>query len=518
MLSVNDDAVRERVLLVAYGVLFKTRNLNTLKDVACALQRHYTRDPAAFAHAVIRDHIRTICELAAHLGALPDGIDPHFSNEAKEVGAWPLPLPSEQNVKAWSKSVRLWPDNYLSDFFNYSMSCMERWEGGMSREDMVKWILQTIVQDFRFTEFNCEGYDQQMLLEHGGGRGKPVWAERIGKKYMWVAMHQLASRLHDNVAPKKDTWEPEPKGLPFILAGGRQLDPTLSQRPDRPKGSQFFAPSPLNTLGPLDDRAWIALEKDVPTISELVQVQTVRDQQWRPLMTYVSSGRPDDREDDAPYRQIWLNLFGYIVRPRAAAILFEKLRGRNFHGRWMPEGLRVGGVGMFVGEYPWAPSFNVMRDEGYGGPHDEGLSEFLVPAWTELFCDWEYDASLEGAGVSVEAPAYVFFEDEELWWDGQGGYQRGDGRTVFLDPSVGLEGPHALIAEVKHLEAKLRTMGRCLFWTLLGGKSMLGGSIDEVQRTPMRTFSQVGWMDAEGAIQQSDPVFFDDPNEKRGWG
>ena len=518
MLSINDDAVRERVLLVAYGVLFKTRHLDTLKDVASMLQRHYTRDPAAFANALIRDHIRAICELAAHFGTLPIDIEPQFSNQAKEVGEWPLSLPSEQNVETWSESVGLWPDNHRSDFFIYSMNCMERWESGMSREGMVKWMLQTIVRDFRFTEFNCEGYDQQMLFEHGGGRGKPAWAERIGKKYMWVAMYQLASRLHDNVAPKRDEWEPDPIGLPFILAEERQLDPTLSRLPDRSEGNQFFAPSRLNTLGPLDDLAWIALEKDVPTISELVQVQTVSDQQWRPLMTYMSSGRPDDRQDDAPYRQIWLSLSGYIIHPRAAAILFEKLRGRNFLGRWMPEGLSVGEDGAFVGEYPWATSFNIMPDEWYAGPHDEGLLKCFAPAWNDLSFHWEYDASLESAGVSVKVPARVFFEDDELWWNGQGGYRRSDGRTVFMDPSVDLEGPPALMADVEHLGAKLQTIDRCLFWTLSGEKWMLGGSISEEPRTPTRTFSQVGWMEAEGAIQQSDLVFFDDPNEKRGWG
>ena len=30
-------------------------------------------------------------------------------------------------------------------------------------------------------------YDGYMLYTHGGGRGRPGWAERIGKKYQWIA-------------------------------------------------------------------------------------------------------------------------------------------------------------------------------------------------------------------------------------------------------------------------------------------------------------------------------------------
>ena len=206
MLDIDDDAVQERLLLVAYGVLLKTRHLKTVRSVAGMLHDHYTGDPSAFSNALIRDHIRAICELAAHLGALPDSIGPNFASERKR-GAWPLPLPSDQDVEEWSQSVGFGPDRFGSDFFIYSMSSMERWEGGMSREDMAKWMLQTIVQDFRFIGSGCEDYDRRMLHDHGGGRGKPVWAERIGKKYMWNAMHQLASRLHDNVVPEYGDWK-----------------------------------------------------------------------------------------------------------------------------------------------------------------------------------------------------------------------------------------------------------------------------------------------------------------------
>ena len=87
---------------------------------------------------------------------------------------------------------------------------------------------------------------------------------------------------------------------------------------------------------------------------------------------------------------------------------------------------------------------------------------------------------------------------------------------MFLDPSVGLEGPSILMADVAHLATKLREVDRCLIWTLLGRKWLLGGSIRESERTPIRTFSQVAWMDVEGAIQESDLVFFDNPNDETG--
>ena len=517
MLSIDDDAVRERLLLVAYGVLLQTRRLDTLRDVASMLHRNYTDAPSAFSNALVRDHIRAICELAAHLDVLPASIDPQFASEAVG-GGWPLALPSE-DTKAWSKSIRLWPGNFGSDFFNYSMSCMKQWQGGMCRENMAKWILQTVAQDFGFFGSACESYDRRMLHDHGGGRGKPVWAERIGKKYLWIAMYQLASRLHDNVVPKRDDYKPEPIRTPFILAEGRQLDPTLRNSRKDPQRHQFFATPRLGTATLKDDNAWIVHQEDVPRLSDLVKTQCVGNQDWCPLVAYLSSDRPRGQEV-FPYRQIWLHLFGYLVRSSCAAPFLEKLEGRNFFGRWMPEGIQLGYDGGFLAEYPWATPFNCMPEDWYSTASDDRITEFLTPAWNNLLGEWEYDETLGRANTPIDVcvPSRVLLDGDGLWSDGQGAYTRPDGRTVFLDPSVRQEGPSILMADAQHLGAKLEELDRCLVWTLLGEKWMPGGSMsEETERTSMRTtFSQVALMDAEGTIQETSLAIFDDPNDRTG--
>ena len=513
MVSIDDDAVRERTLLAAYGGLLRTRHLETLRSVSSVLHGCYTDDASAFSNALIRDQIRSICELAAHLGVLPTEVDPKFASGAREVDAWPLPLPSDEDVETWSNSILFWPDEFRSDFFKYSMWHMDRWTEGMCQEDMAKWMLQTIAQDLGFIGSQCEAYDHRMLHDHGGGRSKPVWAERIGKKYMWIAMYRLASRLHDNVPPKRDNTEPQPVREPLIAAQSRQLDPTLPPCRERAGRHPFFDALQFNTAGVQRDDAWIALEDDVPRIRELVEVQSVDGQNWRPLVAFLSSGRPEGDLADGGYRQIWLHLFGYLVCPSRAGLLLDKLCGRNFYGRWMPEGLHLGGEGGFVAEYPWATAFNTIPDEWYRHTGDDRLLE-LLPAWNDVSCEWEYDASLENASVCV--PARLFFEDDDLWWDGQGGYSGSDGRTVFLDPSLGRRGPSTLLADAGHLRAKLQRMDRCVIWTLLGAKWMLGASLRQYERPSIKTFSQVAYVDTDGRLIESEMAFFDDPSQHTG--
>src|SRR5262249_38954279 len=107
------------------------------------------------------------------------------------------------------------------------MTCLRPWEHVFPKTNMGKWILQRVTRDFSYAGSGCEGYDGYMLGKYGGGRGKPTWAERIGKKYQWVALYQLASRLHDHFDRKRDSWESVPLQAPLILLEERKLDPTL---------------------------------------------------------------------------------------------------------------------------------------------------------------------------------------------------------------------------------------------------------------------------------------------------
>lgn len=39
-------------------------------------------------------------------------------------------------------------------------------------------------------------------------------AERFGKKYQWIAHHELLARLADNLHPAYESWNPDPMRYP----------------------------------------------------------------------------------------------------------------------------------------------------------------------------------------------------------------------------------------------------------------------------------------------------------------
>lgn len=515
-LDCDDDAVRERVLLNGYGALILTRNTGVITDVVKKIYHAFQDRPAAFNNAMIRDHIRCIGELATHLDVFPEGCKPELPSRPM-FSEWPLEIPSDNQVEEWSKIVHFRPDEFFSDFFKYSMGCLRPWQHAVSKSDMGKWILQRVARDFGYVGSGCENYDRYMLSKYGGGRAKPVWAERIGKKYQWIAMYQLASRLHDNVKRRRDNWEPEPLRTPLILLEERQMDPTLPPRispSERSTKTWWISTSvDFQVCEHLEDEAWVSLEEDVPRLEDLLQRFEYDGQRWQLLVAYPSwNNRKEDDDFDSKYRDVWIHLQSYLVPKDQADSAFTALHKRNFFGRWMPEGATW--LYGFAGEYPWATPFNTEPEEWHGlGGFEHKLPCEYMPTWNEIAAEWKYDASFpENRHFLV--PARIFFEPGDLWWNGRDGYRLINGRTIFRDLSLTQEGPSSLIVDLDNLIGRLKRLDLTVIWTLLGEKIIIDGVGTEP--TPRRTFSQIARLKEDGTIDFGEMVFFDDYDRDTG--
>ena len=488
-----------------------------LRELAEVLLTAYATHADDFQNAVIRDHIRCIAELAAHLGCLAKGLEPTLPNQRNSKTALPDP-PTESDEKVWENEnehgARLVVRSCLHDDFNhYSINCLSGWNHAMPKPHIGRWIAKRILDDFGYRGSKCSGYDSAVTQATGGGRGKPTWAERIGKKYQWVAMYQLASRLYDSVDREKGSFERTTDRLPLILNDERKLDPTIS-RPecsDRAPfecwwvGGNVDLPSTIQ----LDYPTWVSRRDDLPSMESLLVPKSRDGQSWLPLICYPSwSEYREGRPFGEPYRSTWIHLEAFLVPEVQCDAAMKAISRRNFFGRWMPGGAKW--LHVFVGEYPWASACNVETDDwlGFGTRVDGSALEFM-PVYNEIVCEWEYDGSLPSS-IYFHVPARAFFEASPLWWNGVDGFSTPDGKTVFRDPSASEGGPATLLADIDDLLPRLKGLGCRLVWTLLGEKYVLG---ETAHGTPRVTYSQTACLNIDGTISFGDRVFFDD-NEK----
>lgn len=514
----DDEELRERVLLVTYSALLLSREMTILKTVAESLLDEYADSPASFENALLRDHIRSIAEMARYLGCLKADLDPELPNK-RRPGRWPLMMPTEKQLEEWAAgegAMKLVEHSALHDDFNhYSIGCLGPWMHEMDKVAIGEWIIGYIGNELGFASTDhCDHYDQFMSHKDGGGRSKPAWAERIGKKHQWLALYKLASHLHDNVDQKVNKWDPTPVRTPLILLEERKMDPTLSivSIPERKAEDCWWVRKTLNFKGTksIEVNKWIQGTEDVPTLDVLLQPNEKEGQRWIPLHLSISDSEHEDN-DGKPYRHGWVAVQAYLVSERRFQKTIETLDGRNFFGGWLPEGGKW--LYTFVGEYPWGTACNTEPDYYMGvdsGVRDTDLK--FSPTSNEICAEWEYDGSLPSS-IYLKVPSKLLMTDKDFWWNGTDGFKDANGKTVFFDPRIRFGGPTTLLADLDALTVQLDAMGVRLFWTMLGKKDLLGGSRDE--RSLENVFSQVAYLNTDGTITSRPCVFFDDEKKDR---
>lgn len=508
LLSVDDDQVKYRTLLSCYGALLELHKEEVVQDVTEVLNEIWMEQRESLDNAMIRDMISCIMEMCRTLSCN------HRKDHADVIRCpastgWCLDLPDDEKVEDWGTMTHFRPDEFASDFFKYSMYCLYPWEDQVTRSDMGKWILKKVAVDFGYLNSGCDQYDEHMLAEYGGGRSKPIWAERIGKKYQWTAMYQLASKLHDNVQNRRDRWESEELASRFILLEERKLDPTLPwglRKLDRESDCWWFSrPSGLDWSDGRNDSQWLKETSDIGDLRDLLLAREHGGQMWLPLVCYPSWSRRRVRRSWDPYRYHRMTIEAFLVSSCHLSTVYEFLCGRNLFEVDLPSGeeLHYG----FVGEYPWGTAFGPTQDESTTGlGNGVRLPEVIESVSSRIGLSWEYDSTVPD-GLSINVPSRRFFEASNLWWNGIDGFNTPDGSKLFWDPSVMDNGPSCLLADNSAIFEVLESLGFSLMWSMVGEKLMLGSHHhDRVSRV---RFSQVGHLDVNGSVDVGERVFSD---------
>lgn len=477
--SVDDDYIVERTLVATYGAMLRNPDQRGVKAAAEYLIENLFDDTSKRQNALIRDHARCITELALHIGALENFdtriIEPPYESD------WPLIIPTETEIGQLKGSINELPALYRScfsdDFFTYTLSRIRCFEDRHSRTDMAAWIFQEVFNMGYDLKSTIE-YDGVMLYEYGGGRGRPTWAERIGKKYQWIALARLVARLGDHVTPIADSWQNQSLVAPLVYANGRDIDASLvSTRDFRENVPSWWSPYsyPFGNYVALSDKEWVALASDIPDLHQFVQTTRTDGGEWVHLCHYpewTSRLNSDDADFSQNYRLFWLQVESHLVDEHRASAVLRWAEGANWFNLWMPQGRSYNDG--FVGEYPFGIAFHLSEGEVEEVLRpDNGVPcpTSLIPTVNGVSSGSEFDC-YQPSSVRVNVPSQSFFSGN-LHWQAENGFQL-EGKTVFIDPALTERGPSALLVDKKYLEEWLASNGMCLFFTLLGEKLCAG--------------------------------------------
>ena len=306
--------------------------------------------------------------------------------------------------------------------------------------------------------------------------------ERIGKKYQWIALHELLARLADHVAFREDPWETGPSRYegPWQVSA-RDIDPSLVPAANRAVHTNpecwWAAPRPpLPKLAPADRMSWVDYDGDLLNRPGLVEAIDPSGRAWLVLEGFASYCREERRHGRKRMEQeAWYRVGCLVCRKRDLPRLVRALAGVRLAD--MDSVPKYGtSWRQFLGEYPWHPSWSstedwmALRDQRGGKP-----ISVRRPSLEYLAERGGYDYSFDDT-IRMELPAPWLL-------DGLGGrlangqrpsYADGNGRTIFFDPSIGAEGPSFALVDRDAFLGLLERDGLAAAWIVAGEKNAYG--------------------------------------------
>lgn len=422
-LALDDDWIVERALYVAYAVLLRGAEDTVWSATATQVHRQiFSTD--VHPNAVIRDTARSILLAAERRGLLPTAITAE-SFTPPHPSAWPIGIPTVQGISAFDDErqyPRLVYSCTVDDFHTYVISPRLRDRDDVAADELGLRVVQDVVALGYDPHLHAD-YDRHVLNEYGGGRGRPKYIERIGKKYQWIAWSRLAGQLADHepvTDPANQTQPPGPQGRALHTLDPTVSEPDTSANQPRPQVPDAPAASSEQT-----DADWLSST----TVSDIATAEANVDGRRHLVLA-------GDYTLDVPgsaariFRHTWARITTRLVRHEDVATWISALENRDLAGSDLVR-LPTLAEG-FVGEYP------------FGLGHLEDLREYeadaLLPTRTAsgavpaskpgaVNLLGEYEAALPPFDqISLDAPAPGFFTSGlgDLTWDGVASWREND--------------------------------------------------------------------------------------------
>jgi hypothetical protein len=342
------------------------------------------------------------------------------------------------------------------------------------------------VFDLGWTTERFGAFDRFSIGQHGRDASK---AERIGKKYQWIAYHEILAFISDRFQYR----EPyrEEKGDQAYEGPWqdhlRDIDPSCTIRSLKGgtswEGHQpaWWGPSPYDSWGdPSRQREWVLNFDNMPKMEDLLTVTNPTDNSvWVNVDGYFNWRQqpPADREStEVERREIWYVPTAYLIRADEAEAFLKWAETVEFWGRWMPDAPEI--YRMFVGEHGWSPASRYFQQEYYGdsgwtNPGNECPVKIRTVALEYLSEGSGFDCSIDD-GFKLLLPASDVLNGMGIRWSGVGAsFLDARGRLVAQDPAIYGAGPTALLIRADVLEEYLSREGLTIVWAILGEKRVL---------------------------------------------
>jgi hypothetical protein len=402
--------------------------------------------------------------------------------EARQMNDAEQRLRKAMKPEAWEE-YRVKAQN----FNKYTLFKEDPWGREQTALFDASWARRWVCKRAHDLGWTAERFGEVDRYSHYGYSRHEHRLERIGKKYQWLAVYELAARMADNLAMLGDysggrNTTGKYKG-PWQISL-RNVDPSLLVLETHYDGWQqwprtWWIPiSPVLHEISLEERlAWRSSPHDIindPALIDVTDPKTGR--RWLVLDGFAAwrqSGIVDGHSE--LQRSTWFRLNCIVVRKSDRSKLLKWLCSRRLTSSDdLPETELHGEH--YLGEYPWHTSLSDLPDSTEPGSWRAPPVPVRATVVTYSCERGSYDHSIEKTvKVALPAPWMIHSLGLRLSNGRRLTYASKEGRVGFFDPSVCEPGPQAALVNRADFLSMLKREDLVALWIIAGEKSAYSG-------------------------------------------
>jgi len=349
-----------------------------------------------------------------------------------------------------------------------------------SGAEIQRWIFKKVIQ-LGWTPELFHRFDSN-TNERGRSANK---SERIGKKYQWIALHEILARLADNYAYKRG-W-----GDYYYTYQGpwdiykRDIDPSHNVYlfESKVKGTLWWMNKRYNHWRKsISHTKWVKNDDASKLADQFFITKDTNNEEWIILngsFTWKEPEKPGaDRNLSSEKREVWIMTRAFITKEGDTQKILDWAKSKKNTWGWVPEPSSM--TGIYLGEYPNSSAYidsygsEVSRWRNLKDDHKEEIDlEILPMCETYMNEATTFDCSVKDT-VHIYLPSKEIIEELKLVSNGKPGeFVNQSGELVVQDPSILNGGENCLVIKKKELVKFLKNNNYSITWSVLGEKRVL---------------------------------------------
>lgn len=536
--DIDDPYIVERLYAVAFGCIVSEQKNDEIENLALYVYHTFFGNEYIYPNMLVRDYAKSIIEYAKYKvpssSLLSFDVQPPYKSKMPDV-------PTDDEIKKYKYDYNApdFKDYYWSQNAILSSMKVEYNRNGEpgGYGDFGRYTFQSYFSNWNGLDYNNlkniaikkifdMGYDVE---KHGrydrridGRRYRNDSIERIGKKYQWIALYELAAQVADSFKMEVHTGCYGEKAEVYCAGSYepnlRNIDPTtlliLPNSDDQKKiHNQLF------TFSSTTHNEWLSNFDDLPEFNEIVDLKYQNKDYILLNGWYIWTEEKDlgDKQYQNPQKDMWIQINCYIVKNESYDEAINYLRDKDYIGRWLSE--PNDNYYLFNKEYYWSDAYRFYMNPYYCGDewteiekygNSEGKNIVVLLPSSKYMTERKGDLANDGSSASWYKPCEELFESLDMRYGKENSVLYDSKGEIICFDSSELLGENIGFFIDKELFFKfLENKNYKAFWTILAEKRIIVGDHNQRERFKQPRISGLFTVDKNKKITGNVNLFED---------